>query len=76
MDAGFISVVEIGQYFMTNDTGEHFFAMACREYTLPKMMDHHNRKDGSREAQKLDRCWKLRPVACMVNTELKLEFGL
>ena len=24
-------------------------------------MDHHNRKDGSREAQKLDPCWKLRP---------------
>ena len=40
------------------------------------MMDHHNRKDGFRETQKLDPCWKLRPVACMVNTELKLEFGL
>ena len=28
MDAGFISVVEIGQYFMTKDTGEQFFAKA------------------------------------------------
>ena len=36
MDAGFISVVEIGQYFMTKDTGEQFFAKACREYTLPR----------------------------------------
>ena len=36
MDAGFISVVEIGQYFMTKDTGEQFFARACREYTLPR----------------------------------------
>ena len=35
MDAGFIHVVEIGQYFMTEDTGEQFFARACREYTLP-----------------------------------------
>ena len=26
MDAGFISVVEIGQYFMTKDNGEQFFA--------------------------------------------------
>ena len=26
MDAGFIHVVEIGQYFMTKDTGEQFFA--------------------------------------------------
>ena len=36
MDAGFILVVEIGQYFMTKDTGEQFFARACREYTLPR----------------------------------------
>ena len=36
MDAGFLSVVEIGQYFMTKDTGEQFYAMACREYTLPR----------------------------------------
>ena len=36
MDAGFIHVVEIGQYFMTKDTGEQFFARACREYTLPR----------------------------------------
>ena len=42
MDAGFISVVEIGQYF--------------------------NQKDGFRETQKLDPCWKLRPVVYMVNT--------
>ena len=36
MDARFLSVVEIGQYFMTKDTGEQFFAVACREYTLPR----------------------------------------
>ena len=34
MDTGFLSVVEIGQYFMTKDTGEQFYAVACREYTL------------------------------------------
>ena len=28
MDAGFLSVVEIGQYFMTKDTGEQFYAVA------------------------------------------------
>ena len=39
-DAGFLSVVEIGQYFMTKDTGEQNYAVACREYTLP-------REDGS-----------------------------
>ena len=36
MDAGFLSVVEIGPYFMTKDNGEQFYAMACREYTLPR----------------------------------------
>ena len=28
------------------------------------------------ETQELDLYWKIRPVACMVNTELKSEFGL
>ena len=36
MDAGFLSVVENGQYFMTKDTGEQFHAVACRENTLPR----------------------------------------
>ena len=44
MDAGFIHVVEIGQYFMTKDTEEQFFAVACREYTLPK-------EDGSSQSR-------------------------
>ena len=37
MDAGFLSVVENGQYFMTNDTGylTQFNTVACREFTLP-----------------------------------------
>ena len=35
VDAGFLSVVEIGQYFMTKDIGDltQFHAVACREYT-------------------------------------------
>ena len=39
MDAGFQNVVEIGQYFMTEDTAEFSQftdAVACREYTLPR----------------------------------------
>ena len=38
MDAGFLNVVEIGQYFMTKDAAEfsQFHAVACREYTLPR----------------------------------------
>ena len=38
IDAGFIHVVEVGQYFMTKDTGDfrQFHTVACREYTLPR----------------------------------------
>ena len=38
MDAGFLSVVENRQYFMTKDTGDltQFNTVACREYTLPR----------------------------------------
>ena len=38
MDAGFLNVVEIGQYFRTKDTADlsQFRAAACREYTLPR----------------------------------------
>ena len=38
MEAGFVHVVEVGQYFMTTDIGDfrQFRAVACREYTLPR----------------------------------------
>ena len=38
MDAGLPNVAEIGQYFMTEDTGEftQFRSASCREYTLPR----------------------------------------
>ena len=39
MDAGFLNVVEIGEYCMTKDTAEFSQftdAVACREYTLPR----------------------------------------
>ena len=45
MDAGFLSLVEIGQYFMTEDNGAQFDAVACREYTLP-------RNDGSSQPKR------------------------
>ena len=38
MEAGFVHVVEVGQCFMTRDTGDlrQFRSVACREYTLPR----------------------------------------
>ena len=36
MEAGFMRVVEVGQYFITKDTGDfrQFRSVACREYTI------------------------------------------
>ena len=36
-EAGFMRIVEVGQYFVTKDIGElrQFRSVACREYTLP-----------------------------------------
>ena len=38
MEAGFVHVVEVGQYFITKDIDDfgHFRSVACREYTLPR----------------------------------------
>ena len=38
VEAGFMRVVDVGQYFMTKDTGNlrQFRPVACREYTLPR----------------------------------------
>ena len=57
MDAGFLSVVENGQYFMTEDTGDltQFNTVACREYTLPREESTSQPKDGSKETPQLDR---------------------
>ena len=37
-EAGLMRVVEVGQYFVTKDTGDfgQFQSVACREYTLPR----------------------------------------
>ena len=38
-DAGFLTTVEVGQYFMTKDTeefSEFTDSVTCREYTLPR----------------------------------------
>ena len=78
MDAGFLIVVEIEQYFMAKDTADlsQFHAVACREYTLPRGEGAWNHKVGFEETQKLDPYWKLQLVACKVSTELRSEFGL
>ena len=38
-DAGFLTTVGVGQYFMTKDTSQFTDAVACREYTFPRDED-------------------------------------
>ena len=78
MDAGFLSVVENGQYFMTKDTGDltQFKTVACREYTIPRGETTSQPKGWIQGNTKLDPCWKLQPVTCTVNMELKSELCL
>ena len=35
-EAGFMRIVEVGQYLVTKDTLRQFRSVACREYTLPR----------------------------------------
>ena len=79
MDAGFLTVVEIGQYFMTKDTVEFSQftdAVTCREYTLPRDEEASQPKGWIEGIPKLAPCWKLQPVACTVSTELRSELCL
>ena len=63
--AGFLTTVDVGQYFMTEDTEEfsQFTELvACREYILPR---------DEKYPPKLGPCWKSQPVAYKVNMEWK-----
>ena len=72
VDAGFLSVVENGQYSMTKDTGDltQFHALACREYTLPR-----------EEAASQARGWiqgntKIKPVVEVATSHLHGKYGV
>ena len=72
-DAGFLNVVDIGQYFMTKDTAEFSQfteSVACREYTLP-------REDNLSEPQ----AWirgntKIGPVLEVTTSYLQGKYGV
>ena len=78
-DAGYLTTVEVGQYFMTKDTEEfskfpnkwHVVSTLCQE-----MKNHLTRKVGFEGAPKLDPHWKSQPITYKVNMEWKLELNL
>ena len=45
MDSGFIHVLEIGQYFMNEDTRENSLRRDVVNTPFQEMTDHHNHKD-------------------------------
>ena len=78
MDAGFLNVVENGQYFMTKDTADpsQFHAVACREYTLPKEEPTSQPKEWIQGNIKIGPVLEVATVSCTVRMELRSEFGL
>ena len=74
MDAGFLNVVEIGQYVMTKTLHNFYNFMQWPVVnTLFQEKEHHNQKDASKGIQRLGPYRKLQPVACMVSMELRSE---
>ena len=52
METGFMRIVEVGQYFMTKDTGDfrQFRSVACREYTSSsRRSSFTTKRDGLKE---------------------------
>ena len=78
MDAGFLSVVENGQYFMTKDTGDltQFNTVACCEHTLPRDKEASQPKGWIHGNTKIGPVLEVAPVACTVNRELRSELCL
>ena len=65
-------VVEVGQYFVTKDTGDsrQFQSVACREYTLPRDDQASQSKGWIRGNMRIGPVLESRPV---FSTELKSE---
>ena len=77
MDAGFLNVVEIGQYFMTHDTAEFSQftdAVACREYTLPRDKETSEPKGWIRENTKTGPV--LEVTTCCLQGKYGVEFRI
>ena len=79
-DAGFLTTVEVGQYFMTKDTEE--FSQFTDSVALVvstlyhEMKNHLTRKVGFEGTPKLGPCWKSQPSTYKLNMEWRLELSL
>ena len=72
-DAGFLTTVEVGQYFMTEDTEEFSQfkdSVACREYTLPRDVKSSDPKGWFRVNTKIG------PVLEVTTSYLQGKYGV
>ena len=79
MEAGFMRVLEVGQYLVTKDTGDfrQFRSVACREYTLPRDDPASQPKGWILGDMRIGPVLEVtQPVTCTENMELKSESGL
>ena len=76
-EAGFMRVVEVGQYFVTKDTGDfrQFQSVACREYTLPRDDQASQPKGWIRGNTRIGLHCKSRQVFSTSSSESKFEFS-
>ena len=76
-DAGFLTIVEVGQYFMTKDTEEFSQftdAVACREYTLPRNEDTSEPKGWIRGNTKIG--FVLEVTTCCLQSKYGVEIRI
>ena len=78
-DAGFLTTVDVRQYFMTKDTEEFSQfteLLACREFSLPRDEDTSEPKGWIRGNTKIGLMLEVTTSYHKVNTEWKLEANL
>ena len=77
-EAGFMRIVEVGQYFVTKDTGDfsQFRSVACLEYTLPRDDPSSPPKGWIQGHMRIGPVLESQPVLKTSNMELKFESGL
>ena len=77
-EAGFLRVVEVGQYFVTKDTGDfrQFRSVACREYTLPRDDPASQPKGWIQGNMRIGPVLEVTTSFSTSKMELKFEFGL
>ena len=76
-EAGFMSVVEVGQYFVTKNASEFLLkTVACREYTLPRDDPASEPKGWIQGNTRIGLIWKSQRAFSTSNSESKFDFSL